>query len=51
MASIGDILASLRIDASRFHRDWTQNFTAISAWIEEVPLKSVWLSATGPTAP
>lgn len=41
MSSIGDILATLGINASRFHRDWAQNFNAISAWIEEGTLKTV----------
>lgn len=48
MTSIGDILASLKINANTFYRDWTQDVTAISNWIEEGTLKTVSLECHRP---
>lgn len=48
MSSVGDILATLKIDTSRFYNDWTQDFAAISAWIEEGTLKTVSLECHRP---
>ena len=48
MSSISDILATLKINASRFYQDWAQDFTAISNWIEEGTLKAVALECHRP---
>lgn len=48
MSSIGDILTTLKIGTTSFFRDWTQDVTAISNWIEEGTLKSVSLECHRP---
>ena len=48
MSSIGDILNALGINASRLYKDWSQDFTAISNWIEEGTLKTVTLECHRP---
>ncbi len=48
MSSVGDILATLGINASSFYRDWSQDVTAISSWIAEGTLKSVALECHCP---
>ena len=48
MSSIGDILTTLKISTGRFYADWTQDFTAISNWIEEGTLKTVALECHRP---
>jgi hypothetical protein len=48
MSSIGDILATLKINTSGFYADWSQDFNAISSWIEEGTLKAVSLECHRP---
>jgi hypothetical protein len=48
MSSIGDILATLGVSTSRFFKDWSQDFIAISNWIEEGTLKTVTLECHRP---
>lgn len=43
LGSIGDILASLGINAAQLWTDWDTNEAAISAWIREGSLKEVVL--------
>jgi hypothetical protein len=54
LGSIGDILADLDIDQSRFTRAWEQNENAIKAWIFEGTLQEVVLEChqlSGAVAP
>ena len=48
MTSIGDILATLGINTSRFYADWTQDTRAISNWVEEGSLQTVTLECHQP---
>lgn len=48
LGTIGDILAELGIDLTRLYRDWTQDQTAIKAWIEEGSLAMVVLECHRP---
>jgi hypothetical protein len=48
MGTIADILADLRIDLTRFYRDWKQDEAAIAAWIAEGSLKEVVLECHQP---
>lgn len=48
MGAVGDILAVLGIDASRLWRDWDQDESALSAWIEEGSLAEVILECHRP---
>jgi hypothetical protein len=49
MGAMGDILAALRIDLTRFYRDWDQDAAAIKAWIEEESLAMVILECVRPS--
>ncbi len=49
MGAMGDILAALQIDLTRFYRDWDQDATAIRAWIEEESLSMVILECVRPS--
>lgn len=49
LGSIGDILADLGINMSRFHQDWVTNENAIKAWIEEGSLATVVLECHRPS--
>lgn len=49
LGAITDILADLRINMDRLHRDWTQNENAIKAWIEEGSLDTVVLECHQPS--
>ena len=49
LGSIADILATLRIDATRVFADWDTDQRAISAWITEGSLASVALECHQPT--
>ena len=48
MGSIADILGHLGIDATRLYSDWSQDESAISAWIAEKSLKAVVLECHRP---
>lgn len=48
MGTMGDILAELGIDLTRLYRDWTQDQSAIQAWIEEGSLAMVVLECHRP---
>ncbi|GCE75994.1 hypothetical protein [Cellulomonas biazotea] len=49
MSSIAEILATLGIDSTSLYRDWQQDASAISAWIEEGSLAVVVLECTRPS--
>jgi len=48
MGTIGDVLALLGIDTSRFVNEWDQDQSAIAAWINEGSLKEVVLECHRP---
>jgi len=48
MGTISDILSQLQVDLTTLFRDWAQNETAISAWIEEGSLSEVVLECHQP---
>ena len=48
LSTIGDICASLGVDATRLYRDWQQDSSAITAWIEEGSLAMVVLECHQP---
>ena len=48
MGTIGDVLALLGIDTSRFVSEWDQDQSAIAAWINEGSLKEVVLECHRP---
>jgi AraC-like DNA-binding protein len=49
LGSLGDLLARLGIDTSRFQRQFDQNEKAIAAWIEEGSLEQVVLECHRPS--
>jgi hypothetical protein len=48
LGCLGDLLAHMGIDASRFQRNFDQNENAISAWIEEGSLAEIVLECHRP---
>ncbi|NKB90541.1 MAG: hypothetical protein GKS06_20225 [Acidobacteria bacterium] len=48
LGTVGDLLASLGIDATRLYRDWAQDEAAIKQWILEASLKKLVLECVQP---